>query len=451
MKNKSNILVIEDDPTFRSLIVTILEDDGYNVVEEEDGKKALEKLRKRSFDLVISDLRLPSLDGLSIFRKAKEEGILPPFILITAFGTIEEAVSAIKEGVTDFLTKPLKDPDTLRAIVKKTLENHIQQKTLSLLKEQELAGIPSDEVLFAGSIMGNIRDLIEKVADTPTTVLITGESGTGKELIAKKIHFKSKRNNGPFVAINCAAIPDNLMESELFGYEKGAFTGATQSKPGKFELASGGTFFLDEIGELSLSLQAKLLRFLQEKTFERIGGQRQIQSDVRIIAATNRNLLKEIEEKRFREDLYYRLSVFPIHIPSLRERIDGLEVIVDYLVVKIARQLGKNINSVDSEVYKVFKKYDWPGNIRELKNVIERAVILSDGKITLNELPDNIKYSLNRLEEQENNNLENIEKKAIIEMLKQCNGNRRLTAKRLGISRRTLQYKLKKYGLINTE
>lgn len=243
MKNKANILVIEDDHTFRSLIVTILEDEGYNVVEEQDGKKALETLRKRSFDLVISDLRLPSLDGLAIYRQAKSEGIVPPFILITAFGTVEEAVSAIKDGVTDFLTKPLKDPDTLRAIVKKTLENRVRETTLSLFKEQELAGIPPDEVLFAGSAMSEVRKLIEKVANTPTTVLITGESGTGKELIAKIIHFRSERHKGPFVAINCAAIPENLMESELFGYEKGAFTGATQSKPGKFELADGGTFF----------------------------------------------------------------------------------------------------------------------------------------------------------------------------------------------------------------
>lgn len=448
MKNKANILVIEDDHTFRSLIVTILEDEGYNVVEEQDGKKALETLRKRSFDLVISDLRLPSLDGLAIYRQAKSEGIVPPFILITAFGTVEEAVSAIKDGVTDFLTKPLKDPDTLRAIVKKTLENRVRETTLSLFKEQELAGIPPDEVLFAGSAMSEVRKLIEKVANTPTTVLITGESGTGKELIAKIIHFRSERHKGPFVAINCAAIPENLMESELFGYEKGAFTGATQSKPGKFELADGGTFFLDEIGELNLSLQAKLLRFLQERTFERIGGQRQIQSDVRIIAATNRNLTDEIQEKRFREDLYYRLNVFPIHIPSLRERIDGLRLIVDYLMVKIAKQIGKNIISVDSEVYSAFEKYNWPGNIRELRNVIERAVILSAGKITLNDLPDNIKYPMTGIADQKDNDLENIEKKAIIEMLKKCNGNRRLTAKNLGISRRTLQYKLKKYGLI---
>lgn len=207
-------------------------------------------------------------------------------------------------------------------------------------------------------------------------------------------------------------------------------------------------FFLDEIGELNLSLQAKLLRFLQERTFERIGGQRQIQSDVRIIAATNRNLTAEIQEKRFREDLYYRLNVFPIHIPSLRERIDGLRLIVDYLVVKIAKQIGKNIISVDSEVYLAFEKYNWPGNIRELRNVIERAVILSAGKITLNDLPDNIKYPMTGIADQKDNDLENIEKKAIIEMLKKCNGNRRLTAKNLGISRRTLQYKLKKYGLI---
>ncbi|MBA4422857.1 MAG: sigma-54-dependent Fis family transcriptional regulator, partial [Syntrophus sp. (in: bacteria)] len=243
MTNQATILVIEDDPTFRSFLVTILEDDGYGIVQEEDGKQALLALRRRSFDLVLSDLRLPGMEGLNLFRSAKAEGIAPPFILLTAFGTVEEAVSALKEGVTDFLTKPLKDPDALRTLVRRTLENRRRELTLTVLKDREAAGLPPEEVMFAGAAMAEARRLIGNVADTPASVLISGESGTGKELAARMIHLASQHRDAAFVAINCAAIPENLMESELFGHEKGAFTGATQARPGKFELAAGGTLF----------------------------------------------------------------------------------------------------------------------------------------------------------------------------------------------------------------
>ncbi len=448
MTNQATILIIEDDPTFRSLLVAILEDEGYDIVEEENGKQALLTLRRRSFDLVLSDLRLPGMDGLELFRSVKAEGIAPPFVLLTAFGTVEEAVSALKEGVTDFLTKPLKDPDALRTLVRRTLENRRRELTLTVLKEREVAGLPPEEVMFAGAAMAEARRLIGNVADTPASVLISGESGTGKELAARMIHLGSQRHDAAFVAINCAAIPENLMESELFGHEKGAFTGASQARPGKFELAAGGTLFLDEIGELPLSLQAKLLRVLQERTFERLGGRREIRADVRIVAATNRDLGTEIRERRFREDLYYRLNVFPIHLPPLRERCDGLPILTGYLVLRAAQQIGRVISLVEPEVHAAIADYGWPGNIRELQNVIERAVILSSGRITLGDLPELIRRPVKEPPVATDGSLQDREREAILEVLTQCDGNRRLAAERLGISKRTLQYRLKEYGLV---
>ena len=447
MTNQATILIIEDDPTFRSLLVTILEDEGYDIVQEENGKQALFTLRRRSFDLVLSDLRLPGMDGLELFRTAKTEGIAPPFILLTAFGTVEEAVSALKEGVADFLTKPLKDPDSLRTLVRRTLENRRRDLTLRVLRERETDGLAPEEVLFAGSAMAETRRLIGNVASTNASVLISGESGTGKELVARMIHLASQRRDAGFVAVNCAAIPENLMESELFGHEKGAFTGATQARPGKFELAAGGTLFLDEIGELPLALQAKLLRVLQEKTFERLGGIREIRAEVRIVAATNRDLEIEIREKRFREDLYYRLNVFPIPLPPLRERRDGLPILTEYLLLKAAQQIGRAVSVVEPEVHVAFADYAWPGNIRELQNVIERAVILSSGRITLSDLPELIRRPIKHLPVTTDGSLHDLERETILEVLAQCDGNRRLAAGRLGISKRTLQYRLKEYGL----
>ena len=447
MNHQATILVVEDDPTFRSLLVAILEAEAYGISAEEDGKQALQALRRRSFDLVLSDLRLPGMEGLALFRAAKAEGIAPPFILLTAFGTVEEAVSALKEGVTDFLTKPLKDPDTLRALVRRTLENRRRELNLTVFQERELAGLPPEEVLFAGAAMAEARRLIANVADTPASVLVSGESGTGKELAARMIHQASRRRDAGFVAVNCAAIPENLMESELFGHEKGAFTGATQARPGKFELASGGTLFLDEVGELPPALQAKLLRVLQEKTFERLGGRREIRADVRIIAATNRDLEAEIRANRFREDLYYRLNVFPIRLPPLRERRDGLPILTEYLVRRAAQQIGKAVSPVAPEVHALFAAYDWPGNIRELQNVVERAVILTSGGITLNDLPENIRRPVKHPLGATDGRLHDLERQAILETWRQCGGNRRLAAERLGISKRTLQYRLKEYGL----
>ena len=454
MNQSVRILLVEDDPGFRALIAAILEDEGYQLNEKDDGKAALMALQRQKFDLVLTDLRLPGLNGLELFRAARRQQISTPFVLLTAFGTVEEAVAAMKEGVTDFLTKPLKDPESLRSLVKKILSGSTDSPARTSLKYSKGINLPPEEVLFAGNIMQSVKKLISDVAPTPATVLITGESGTGKELAARAIHAGSPRKTGPFVAINCAAIPENLLESELFGHEKGAFTGATQIRQGKFELACGGTLFLDEIGEMPLLLQAKLLRVLQERVFERVGGSGLIQTNLRIVTATNRNLLQEVQQRRFREDLYYRLNVFPIALPPLRLRQDGLPALIMYLISQISEQIGQSELTITSDAIEALCQYTWPGNVRELQNVLERAAILSNGQIRLTELPDTIITSHpepSAVTSGNETSLKELERTAIFEALTACGNNRRLAAEQLGISKRTLQYRLKEYGLTEVQ
>uniref|UniRef100_A0A831U1C0 Sigma-54-dependent Fis family transcriptional regulator n=1 Tax=Geobacter metallireducens TaxID=28232 RepID=A0A831U1C0_GEOME len=443
----ARILIVEDDNTFRGFLKTILAAEGYEVTEARDGDEALALLVRASFDLVISDLKMPGLSGIDLFRACREEGSPPPFILITAFGTIEEAVAAVKEGVTDFLTKPLRDPDTLRAVVGRALAASRRDRDYLTLKETEAAGLPPQEVIFAGAAMAEVRRLVEEVAPTMATVLIQGESGTGKELVARTIHLLSPRRVGSFVPVNCAAIPETILESELFGHERGAFTGALQTRRGKFELAQGGTIFLDEIGEMPLPLQAKLLRVLQERTFERVGGSREIRADVRIIAATNRNLAAEVVNRTFREDLYYRLNVFPINLPPLRERRDAIELLADHFLRRFARQTGKKIRGIDREALALMEEYGWPGNVRELQNALERAVILGREMIALRDLPETI-VRKPEAGSGEISVLREVERETILNVLRECGNNRRLAAERLGISKRTLQYRLKSYGIV---
>lgn len=450
MGEAARILLVEDDAGFRSLLAEILEDDGYTLVERENGKAALMTLQRQSFDLVLSDLRLPGLNGLELFRSAHEQGIAPPFVLLTAFGTVEEAVAAIKEGVADFLTKPLKDPETLRVLVRRILAESMMARDLTVLKEREATGLPPVDVLFAGHAMQEVQRMLKEVATTHATVLVTGESGTGKELAARAIHQASPRLKAPFVALNCAAIPENLLESELFGHEKGAFTGATQARQGKFELAAGGTLFLDEIGELPLGLQSRFLRVLQERVFERVGGSRQIHADVRVIAATNRDLAEEVRLRHFREDLYYRLNVFPIRLPALRERKDGLPRLVEFLLSQAVAQTGRAVRGIEPAAMTKLLQYHWPGNIRELRNVIERAVILCKGEVTLADLPENVRLILGAAEGDEACSLRDRQRATILQTLESCGNNRRVAAEKLGISRRTLQYRLKEYGLIES-
>jgi DNA-binding NtrC family response regulator len=443
----ARILIVEDDKTFRSFLQTLLVAEGYEVAEAADGEKALALLRRESFDLVLSDLKMPGMSGIDLFRRSREETFSAPFVMITAFGSIEEAVTAVKEGVSDFLTKPLKDPDALRVLVRKVLATSLRARAFLALKETEAAGLPPEEVIFAGSAMQEVRRLVGEVAPTMANVLIFGESGTGKELVARTIHLLSTRKEGSFIPLNCAAIPETLLESELFGHEKGAFTGAHQARSGKFELAQGGTIFLDEIGDMPLPLQAKLLRVLQERTFERVGGSRSVRADARVIAATNRDLGVEVRERHFREDLFYRLNVFPITLPPLRERKDALPLLVDYFLQRFARQTGKKIDGTDRPALAAITGYDWPGNVRELQNAIERAVILGRGTIGLHDLPGTL------AEEPapgrgDPSLLKEVERDTILATLQECGNNRRLAAEKLGISKRTLQYRLKQYDLV---
>jgi len=441
------ILIVEDDTTFRGLLTDILEDAGHEVIQAVNGEAGLAKLQQESFDLVLSDLKMPQMGGIELFHASRFDQAAPPFVLITAFGTVEEAVAAIKDGVSDFLTKPLKDPATLRALVEHLLLEQTRTRRLKALDETELTGLPPLKILFAGAAMEKVRWLVGEVAPTEATVLIGGESGTGKELLARYIHLTSPRKGGPFIAVNCAAIPENLMESELFGHERGAFTGATTMRQGKFELAAGGTIMLDEIGEMPLPMQAKLLRVLQERNFQRVGGSREIHADVRVLAATNRDLMGEITARHFREDLFYRLNVFPITLPPLRDRLDGMDDLAEFLVRLHSREMGKQLAGIASSARKALRTHHWPGNIRELQNVLERAVILARNEITMADLPELICISGKSSQPEDHGLLKEAEHRAIIAALKATAGNRRLAADRLGISRRTLQYRLKEFGV----
>jgi DNA-binding NtrC family response regulator len=446
---KGRILLVEDDETFRSFLQTILEDDGHEVLTAIDGLKGLNLIRRESFDLVVTDLKMPGKSGLELFRETRLDPNPPQFIFLTAFGKVEEAVSAMKEGAVDFLTKPLENPDTLIALVNRAIEGQGRARAYLTLKEAEAAGLPPEELIFAGQAMQPVRKLVHDVAATTANVMIYGESGTGKELVARTIHLLSPRNRAGFVPINCAAIPENLLESELFGHEKGSFTGAIQARQGKFELARGGTIFLDEIGEMPLPLQAKLLRVLQERVFERVGGSKEIKADVRVIAATNRNLQEEVAQCRFREDLYYRLNVFPLQLPPLQERIDALPILTNYFLHRFSRQIGKKLKGVDPEALVAMKTYPWPGNIRELQNVMERGVILAQDFIMLSNLPDQILHGNLHETGESRGVLKSVEKEMIVKALRKHGENRRLAAAELGISRRSLQYKLKEFGLLD--
>ena len=449
--SSATVLIVEDDAVFRELLKTILDEAGYTVSTAVDGGEGLRRIQRERFDLVLCDLKMPVRSGLELFRTTRSEPYAPLFIFITAFGRVDEAVAAIKEGAFDFLAKPLKDPASLLAVVQKALEQVELERLTVSLQEIEKAGLPPEDLIFAGRAMESVRKLVLDVARTPATVLLHGESGTGKELIARMVHLASPRKSAPFIPLNCAAIPENLLESELFGHERGAFTGAVQSRRGKFELAQGGSIFLDEIGEMPALLQAKLLRVLQERVFERLGGSLQIKADVRVIAASNRDLGKEVAEKRFREDLFYRLNVFPINLPPLRDRVDAIPGLVRHFCARFSAASGfRRPVGVSDEALKLLQLHTWPGNVRELQNVIERGVILARGEITPTELPTEL-LKQNAVAEKSEGILKNREKDTILQILQKFKGNRRQTADALGISLRTLQYRLKDLGLLVKE
>lgn len=443
-----SILIVDDEPAQRQLLSGSLAKE-YAVTAAAGGLEATQLLSARSFDLIITDERMPGMSGLELIRWVRERAPEIPIIVLTAYGSIETAVDAMKLGAQEYLTKPLKSPDELRLVVKKAL-SHRSLRDRNFLHQAEAEQQYPSDIISNSDSMRRVLGLAAQVAAQTATVLLTGESGVGKEVIARFIHRRSPRSEEPFVAVNCAALVESLLESELFGHEKGAFTGAIQSRRGRFELAHGGTLFLDEIGEMSVNLQAKLLRVLQEQLFERLGGTRAILVDVRIIAATNKDLKRAMEERTFREDLYYRLNVFPIYIPPLRERRDDILPLAEHLARKTALRMGRAFDSFTPDARAILQSYDWPGNVRELQNAVERALIVAQSNILKREdLPVHAagqsSVPLPPL------SLAEIEKAAILEALEHNKGERRATADELRISLRTLQYRLKEYGLAGKE
>ncbi len=374
----ASILLVEDKDSLRAMLRHALESQGHHVLEARDYSEAVAQLRGGQPAVVLSDLRLPDGDGLGVLRAAKDVDPELPVIVMTAFGGIQDAVAAMKAGALDFLAKPV-DPDHLLLLVDRALEQRRLIAEYALLKEELASRRGAPSIIGEAAVMKHVSQQIQRAAASDTTVLIEGESGTGKELFARALHALSTRANGPFVAINCAAIPDALLEAELFGYERGAFTGATQRKLGKFEVANRGTVFLDEIGEMPLTLQGKILRALEERTFDRLGGTGSIKVDVRVVAATNRLLKQAVARKQFREDLYFRLSVFPIPVPPLRDRREDIPILARHFIASGCRELGKPRLTLAPTAFEAMQAYSWPGNVRELQNCIERAVILADG------------------------------------------------------------------------
>ncbi len=440
---KRSFLIVEDDELFRSFLGTILREEGHRTEEARDGKEGLSKLLAGEFDLVITDLRMPGLSGMDLMREGRKEKPETRWIVITAFGSISGAVEAMKAGAADYLTKPLNDPDELRRVIRRVLREAEAEQTISILSEELGQQFPPQEMIFLGEKMQAILRMVREVAPAPTSVLISGPSGTGKELVARVIHQLSPRKNMPFIAIHCAALAETLLESELFGHERGAFTGAVAARKGRFERADGGTVFLDEVGEIPPSVQVKLLRVLQERAFERVGGTRLIAIDVRVISATNKGLKAEVAKGRFREDLFYRLNVFPLSLPSLAERPEVIIPLANFFVEKFARAFGKKITGISPDAQSAITEYGWAGNIRELQNIIERAVILSSGEIGMADL------NLESLAEATpaNGLLRSVERETIQKVLAEAGGNRKKAAQVLGISVRTLQYRIKEYGL----
>jgi two-component system, NtrC family, response regulator AtoC len=438
----ARILIVDDEAGIREFLADALGDDGHDTVSAGDGMQALQQLHERAFDLMITDLRMPgALDGVDLLRKAKADLPELEVIVLTAHGTVESAVDAMKLGAFDFLQKPLSGPTELRMLVSRALE---RRRLLSLHDAVARQDPPLPPLSYGDPAMVPALRGIDKVAPTNATVLLLGESGTGKEVAARTIHRRSRRAGGPFVALNCAAISENLMESEIFGHEKGAFTGATAARRGRLELADGGTMFLDEIAELKPELQAKLLRVLQERRFERVGGTRTMEVDVRWIAATNRDLLAMTRSGAFREDLYHRLAVFPIELPPLRHRPQDIAPLAETLLARIGADLGRTPLRLDADAVQRIQSAPWTGNVRELANTLERAAILADGDVIRG---SDLQLTAQDRPEQQPRTMTDLEREAIQRTLAEVGGNRRLAAERLGIGVRTLYEKLKRYDI----
>ena len=446
----TRILLIDDDLNLCKVIEYQLQKAGYEVKSANSGKEGLEHFKQNNLDVVITDIQMPDISGIEVLKKIRQQNRQVVIIIITAYGSIENALEACNLGADDYITKPF-SKEQLLFVVEKALRFHqLQQENTQL--RQELVGKYTFENMVARSAkMDDVLRMAGQVAQSDATVLILGESGTGKELIARAVHYNSPRKDKPLITVNCPSVPDNLLESELFGHVKGAFTGAIKDRKGKFEIADGGTIFLDEIGDLREELQAKLLRVLQEQEFERVGDSTPIKVDVRVIAATNKDLQQRMEEGEFREDLYYRLSVIPIQIPPLRERKEEIPYLVDFFIERYGN--GREIE-VDPEVIEIMQKYDWPGNVRELENVIERALVLTtDNQINVSNLPSNIAQKAGSKSKPSDSfirddvSLEEAERQIISQTLQRTGGNRSKAARILKIPRHVLLYRMKKFGL----
>ena len=447
MAKQVTILVVDDEQVHRYMLCSMFKEWGWKCVEADDGKTAVDAVEKFRYDAVLMDVRMARMDGMEAFNRIHATHPALPVIIMTAYSSVDAAVEAIKHGAYDYLTKPL-DFDRLRL----TLERAVDRKQVEE-RRQEVKNTKPEKaqsaILGNSASMEELLEMISYVAPTEATVLITGESGTGKELVAAELHRNSARNNGPFVKVNCAALAESLLESDLFGHEKGAFTGADKQREGKFVQAEGGTLFLDEIGETSQAMQVKMLRVLQEQELQRVGGEETIHTDARIIAATNRDLEKEVRDGNFREDLYYRLNVVTVHVPPLRERKDDVPLLVDHFVRKFSEKNRREVAGVTSECMELLSSYSWPGNVRELENAIERGVILMRGEyLTEKSLPLPIQKQQQKDEGEaaQPSSLQAQEKKLILKTLEETGGNKSEAARRLGITRKTLQNKLQKYG-----
>ncbi|MEW6418698.1 MAG: sigma-54 dependent transcriptional regulator [Nitrospirota bacterium] len=451
------ILVIEDKESMAEMLKETIESEGYAVISAKDGVEGIRHLKEGKVDLVLTDLKLPKKGGIDVLKASREENPLIPVIVMTAYGSVETAVAAMKEGAFDFITKPF-DTDHLLMLIKRAIETQRLHTENILLKEEFASKLGFPRIIGKSEKIADVAQMVQKVATTKTTVLLLGDSGTGKELFARAIHNLSHRRDYPFVPINCAAIPRDLLESELFGHEKGSFTGADVKKLGKFELADKGTIFLDEVGDMDLTIQSKLLRAIEAGEIERVGAVKAIMVDVRIVAASNKDIEKAVEDKKFREDLYYRLNVFPIRIPPLRERREDIPLLVEYFINKYCLEIKTPIKGVSKEALDMLMNYHWKGNVRELENAIERAVILCDGDTITPE-----HFVLNRqsvfetakrspllgrtLEDVAKEALRIAETQKIVDVLKETRGNKSKAAEILHVSYKTLLTKIKEYGI----
>ena len=450
MTQAVHILVVDDEVNIRNALVTILEKKGYQVDGAGSGEEALQHLEEVRMDLVITDLRMPGIGGMEFLHRLKDQWPDTEVVVMTAFGSIDTAVAAMRLGAYDYLTKPI-DRERFPLVVEKALERHALAFENKQLRDRLATSARFDQLVGESEPMQRVYDLVEMVADNDVTVLLTGESGTGKELVARAIHHKSPKADGPFITLNCGALPDNLFESELFGYEKGAFTGALTTKAGRFELAHGGTLLLDEIGELSLKSQVDFLRVLETKEFRRLGGTKVVKVDTRIIAATNRNLAEAVKQGDFREDLFYRLNVVPIKLPPLRERGDDIPLLVETFLPEFCAQHRRAPKEVSREAMRLLRLYAWPGNIRQLRNLLERLVVtVREDMLQPQHLPEEIQASKEDIRTMVvtlGSPLEEIEKEVIRRTLSEVTNHREKVAKLLGISLRSLQYKIKEYGI----